>query len=256
MGNQQSWNLKQVVRTYQNETALQKPEQTILELFRDRLKGWNMLDIGIGLGRTTLHFAPLVKSYVGIDYSQVMVDSCKADLTDFPTKVSIHLGDARSMPEFESGSFEFILFSYNGLDYISHDDRPVALREIKRLGKSGGYFVFSTHNIRYVDHLFTVKFGNSLKHFAYQCYRYLRLILENGVPSKHRDTDWAILVDGANHFKMKTYYINPSFQLEQLKKMGFKNIRQYSLRTGDEMDERALKNTTRDSWIYFVCEIP
>lgn len=215
-----------------------------------------MLDIGIGLGRTTLHFAPAVKSYTGIDYAQAMVDSCKESLANFPTALNIQLGDARSMPEFESGSFDFILFSYNGIDYVSHEDRPVIFQEILRIGKPGGYFVFSTHNIQYIDRLYKIKFGSNLKHFAYQCYRYARLIFENGFPSKYRNADMAILTDGVNHFKTVTYYIRPSVQSEQLKTLGFKNIRLFSLTTGAEINESDLNDATRDSWIYYVCELP
>ena len=73
-----------------------------------------MLDIGVGGGRTTLHFAPLVKEYVGIDYSQNMIKACQERFA----QVSFQTADARSMGIFKDSTFDFILFSYNGIDYI------------------------------------------------------------------------------------------------------------------------------------------
>ena len=35
-----------------------------------------MLDIGVGTGRTTMHFAGLVKEYVGVDYSSALIQAC------------------------------------------------------------------------------------------------------------------------------------------------------------------------------------
>lgn len=49
-----------------------------------------MLDIAVGAGRTTLHFASLIKSYVGIDYSSGMITECKKSLGD-------SLDDARNV---------------------------------------------------------------------------------------------------------------------------------------------------------------
>ena len=245
----------QVVNTYLVYKALQKPEKTILEIFKNRLGDWRMLDIGVGLGRTTHYFAPFAKEYVGIDYSFKMVKTYQKLFPPENQQVKIRLGDARMLQEFESESFDFILFSYNGIDYISHEDRLLALEEIKRVGKKGAHFVFSTHNLQYIENLYSIKSGNSLKHFLYQCYRYLRLFYENGFPNKYRKIDFSILNDGAHHFKLKTYYIKPTAQVEQLQRAGFKNIRLFSLKTGEEIDRVGLNGAVKDSWIYYWCEL-
>ena len=150
MSNKDSWNSADLVNAYVNEHALQKPEETILGIVKDKLNNWRMLDLGIGLGRTTLHFAPLVKEYVGTDYSFGMIKTYQKLFPETKPNVQVRLSDARMMREFESNYFDFILFSFNGIDYISHEDRVDALKEIKRIGKKGGLFVFSTHNLQYV----------------------------------------------------------------------------------------------------------
>lgn len=255
MSNKDSWNSIHVVNAYINEKDLQKPEKTILNLLKDKLIDWKMLDLGIGLGRTTLHFAPLVKEYVGTDYSFNMIKTYQKLYPEAKPNVNVRLGDVRMMQDFEAESFDFILFSFNGIDYISHEDRYYALEEIKRIGKKGGIFVFSTHNLQYIDNLYSIKFGNRLKFFIYQVYRYLRLIYENGFLGKYRGRKFAILNDGGHHFKFKTYYIKPSAQIEQLEELGFKDIRLFSLKTGEEMDKVSLNGANKDSWIYYLCKI-
>ena len=106
-----------------------------------------MLDVGVGGGRTTVHFAPLVGSYVGIDYSETMIAACRERFEETPGQLTFQVEDVRSLPAFGDGSFDFVLFSYNGLDYIPHDGRREALAEIRRVLGRGGRFALSTHNL-------------------------------------------------------------------------------------------------------------
>jgi ubiquinone/menaquinone biosynthesis C-methylase UbiE len=50
------------------------------------------------------------------------------------------------MPAFENETFDFVMFSFNGLDYLSHSDRLLALGEIRRVLKPAGLLLFSSHN--------------------------------------------------------------------------------------------------------------
>ena len=75
--NKRTYESTSVVRFYSGEPKLQKPESSIIETLKDQLPNYRMLDIGIGGGRTTHFFAPRVKEYVGIDYSQDMVAECR-----------------------------------------------------------------------------------------------------------------------------------------------------------------------------------
>ena len=52
-----------VVRRYSDANELFGAERAILDIVRDDLPQWRMLDLGVGVGRTTLH-APLVREYV------------------------------------------------------------------------------------------------------------------------------------------------------------------------------------------------
>ena len=56
-----------LVEVLSTHSELQPPERAILDRIATWLTGRRMLDVGVGGGRTTLHFAPVVGSYVGID---------------------------------------------------------------------------------------------------------------------------------------------------------------------------------------------
>ena len=95
ISNEYTFERERVVRAYEQENELQKPEEVVLTMLKDRLKDMRMLDIGVGAGRTTFHFAPLVKEYIGVDYSHKMIEACKRR---FPERAdSFRVCDARSM---------------------------------------------------------------------------------------------------------------------------------------------------------------
>lgn len=255
MSNRDVFKLNEVVKVYQKETDLFGPEQTILNLFKDQWKNWRMLDIGIGTGRTTLHFAPLVKEYVGVDYSEEMVEAYKKSHPDLGTHIKIQFGDARSMPEFETGYFDFVMFSFNGLDDIFHGDRVKALNEMKRVGKKGGYVFFSSHNLQYIPNMYKIRHNNSPLYFAYRCYRSLRLLYHNGLPGKFRHMDYAIFKDDVHQFKINYYYAKPAAVVAQLKDLGLKNIRVFPSKTAGEIDIATLDSVDGYGWLHYLSEI-
>ena len=146
--NQKIYTTSNIVWHYTQLSRLQPAEQKILERFQERLPAMKMLDIGIGGGRTTKHFASLAGEYTGIDYSAELIAACQRRFSGRPQSMSLEVGDARSMNQFADNSFDFILFSFNGIDYVSHSERLQVLQEIRRVGKPGCYFFFSSHNLQ------------------------------------------------------------------------------------------------------------
>ena len=132
------WNDVGVVDFYSNQWQLFEPEKVIRHLLSSDLRSMRMLDIGVGTGRTTQNFVSEVKYYAGIDYSSAMLEKCKSRFNNLGDNVMFRLMDATNMTEFGDNSFEFVLFSYNGIDNVDHTGRIKILDEIKRVLVPGG----------------------------------------------------------------------------------------------------------------------
>jgi len=255
MSNRDVYQLDNIVDVYRKANDLLGPEQTVIEWFKDQWKNWRVLDIGIGTGRTTQYFAPISKEYVGVDYAESMVEASKRDFAHLGNHVRIQLGDVRAMPEFETGYFDFVMFSYNGLDSISHEERLRALAEMKRVGKKGGYLFFSSHNIQYIPSMYKIRHKNNPLYLAYRFYRLGRLLYHNGLPGKYKNLDYTVIRDDVHQFRMNHYYAKPRVIVDQLREQGFKNIRVLPAKTAGELDFQSLDTATEYPWLHYLCEI-
>lgn len=102
-----------------------------------------VLDVGVGGGRTTAYLAPKARHYVAVDYCEAMVVAARAK---YP-QLEFHCADACDLSFLADGSFDVVVFSYNGIDNIpSVAARLACLREVARVLKPRGHFVFSSHN--------------------------------------------------------------------------------------------------------------
>ena len=134
--NQKTYASAGIVWYYIQLSLLQPAEKTVLDRFKDQLSTMSLLDIGIGGGQTTQHFAPLAKAYTGIDYSAEMIVACQQKFSGVLPPASLNVGDARDMSQFADNTFDFILFSFNGIDYVSHYDRLRIFSRVKQGGKT------------------------------------------------------------------------------------------------------------------------
>ena len=164
--------------------------------------------------------------------------------------------DVRNLEIFKDNSFDFILFSFNGIDYISHDERLKVLEEIRRILKPEGYFCFSTHNLQSIHKIFDLKqqlsFQPGLPKKMIRWFL-LRYIYNNKVNiRKLKEFQFAVFNDGAERFGVQTYYIKPAEQIKQLQP-DFKNIRLFLFNSGSEIDDRTDINSINDDWLYFLC---
>lgn len=254
------------VKIYSSQQYLQEPEKAILEKMRERLPSMRMLDIGVGGGRTTHYFAALAKEYVGIDFDDKMIQACKRKFPHPSKNVSFLTCDARAMSVFKDESFDFILFSFNGIDYLPPDDRGKALREIRRVGKNGEYFFFSSHNLNCIDHEFSLKRSRNPTELFKSLWKYCLIRIRNDNPKKLKFQEYAVINDGVYHKKLSwlvlsvwkklgfNYYIKPEAQIRQLESSGFKNVKVYSLQ-GKEITDKSELRATKDFWLHYLCEI-
>ena len=77
--NKKIWESPEMVDEFASRNFTLNAEQTVIKLLKRKLKNMSMLDVGVGAGRTTQYFAPLVKYYTGMDYSEEMVHELHGD---------------------------------------------------------------------------------------------------------------------------------------------------------------------------------
>lgn len=140
-----TYSTPRVVDHYDHRTELFASERALFaaHLPRDA----SILDVGVGAGRTTLHLSAVASRYVGIDYADAMVARCRLKFPD----LTFQTMDATDMSSFATGSFDVVVFSFNGIDTIPDPQgRRQCLTECARVLKTGGVFLCSVHNARYL----------------------------------------------------------------------------------------------------------
>jgi ubiquinone/menaquinone biosynthesis C-methylase UbiE len=202
-------------------TRLEK--ELILKYFQGNRR---ILDIGCGIGRTTFPLHQMKHIVTGVDISAKMIEKAKIKFPDLDFRV----GNACEL-EFENSSFDGVLFSYNGIDYIYPEERRMkALREINRVLTDNGILIFSSHNSRQLIS------KNRLFHLWL-----LRFLIINAAGGKLFSK---YKIDKNSFGEVMTYFINPQEQRQQLNNTGF------------EMLETAgnFKNKLRylEPWPYYV----
>jgi SAM-dependent methyltransferase len=216
-----------------------------------------ILDLGVGGGRTVPLLRAISRDYTAIDYTPELVEACRAR---YPDARVLH-GDARDLSRFPEGSFELVVFSFNGIDSVSPDDRIAILREAHRVLCPGGAFLFSAHNREGPGQREGFSFGvnltrNPLKLAARLVGRALhapRSLRNYRRYAKlgYEGAGYAIANASAHDHGIVVHYVTLDHQLRQLAEAGFRprplifaNVDGRPLSPGDD---------TRDVWwFHFV----
>jgi hypothetical protein len=147
-----------------------------------------------------------------------------------------------------------VLFSFNGLDYVDHDERLASLKEIRRICALQGYFCFSSHNLQCLPDFLRVHFPWNPVAFVKGIVNRRRLRRRNREQIERLSrADHVIIFDDVYDFGLHTYYVRPSHQIAELRKAGFGTVRLFDLTQGKELTEPAQYDATVDSWIYYLC---
>ncbi|WP_435348989.1 class I SAM-dependent methyltransferase [Haloarchaeobius sp. HRN-SO-5] len=202
-----AYSSEEAIQTYRENAAtngLFEPEREIFDRYftADNAR---VLDVGCGAGRTTAELHARGFDVTGVDISPEMIRAARAL---FP-EIDLRVADATDLP-FPDASFQYVLFSYCGLDYVyPEEDRLQALLEINRVLEPGGIFAFSTRNWLYnLPALF-----NDWGHLR-------NLYADNGNLRRLFDQ---YKVDG-REYNAITYISNPRRQRRQLERCGFRYV--------------------------------
>jgi SAM-dependent methyltransferase len=238
------------------DRPVSRPELELLRLYKDRWPLIDMLDLGVGTGRTALTFSILAKSYVGVDYAPRMIDWCKALIGESDT-VRFVVADATDLSPFYDRRFDVVLFSFNGIDCVSHEQRLKVFAEVRKVLKADGCFFFSSHSLNVLPFKlrFPARGGNGYLRWGYRCYRRLAWFLRQRLVNRGirideaRRRGWAIISDGELAFRTRFYYVLPEFQVKQLEEAGFEVVAVYD-NSGKPIDWRT---PTDDNWLHYLC---
>ena len=246
-----------IVALYARPDGLQKPEQTLLAQLGPSLGSMDMLDIGVGGGRTTRHFAPLARTYLGVDYSAAMIAHCKLEFTSFRLAVA----DARRLEFAADESYDFVLFSYNGIDHLDQGDRTMALSEMRRVLRPGGLMVFSSHNANYLPAIidrFRFRIHPSLRETLRSLKWSCVFWAKNGLLQYRLPLASGRVHDGTHSFRSSAlHYVRPDVGVTELRRLGMVDIVCAGNESGDFLpgeDPRLSRNP--DPWIYYVSRKP
>ena len=133
-----------VVDFYANLKSLEVAERFLFDKYLKR--GMKILDIGVGAGRTTPYLSAIASLYVGVENSYHMLDVCRRR---FP-RLSFVRADASDLGMFVDDSFDAVVFSFNGIDYIETDlSRKNFWAHCNRITTVDGCLIFSCHNAGY-----------------------------------------------------------------------------------------------------------
>ena len=225
-----------VVATYTATIGLSPAERRLVD---DHVApGASVLDLGVGAGRTTPALTERAGRYVGIDVSPTMIDAARRA---FPG-TDLRVGDAADLGDFEDATFDVVLFSYNGIDYLHPDaERHRCLTEAARVLRPGGHLIYSSHDPRSV--LSRPKPRLGARRHVVAALQTARRMSER-LPHRAFWAGEGYLVDRVPP-QLLTHMATPRRAVEEAERFGFRHVR---TEAGDP--EGGGRYST--SWWYFV----
>lgn len=236
-------------------TYLEWPEIMLLH----QISGSNaeMLDLGIGAGRTSVFFLPIVKRYVGVDIAEGMISKSRQRLEELGVRKNweVCVADAADLSQIDDESFDLVLFSFNGVDCIPEHLRDDCFRTVRRVLRRGGRFVFTSHNLRFIETYYRFHWHKHPRGIIRELARLRMLKKINGSIDALSNRNQVAFRDGAyaGQLDFKHVHVKPEHQMKELERFGFTDVRAISRVDGHVFDggEAAL---TRDPWIYYFCK--
>lgn len=112
-------------------------------------KDRKLLVLGCGGGRTLPHLLEKGFKITAIDIVDEMVEAAKNKMAGSP--VSINKMDATDL-KYPDNEFDYVFFPFHGIDCI-YPDIYACVREVRRVLKGGGVFIFNSHNRFFIKKL-------------------------------------------------------------------------------------------------------
>lgn len=242
--------------------VIDRGEETVLCRVAHDVRNKPILDLGVGAGRTVPILGLLSDDYVGIDYTQAMVDLCR---TRYPERSFRHL-DARDLTALPAGYFHLAYFSFNGIDNVDHDDRQRIIAEVRRVVAPGGYFVFSSHNYDGPDlsnrpwHLRPIPTASTTGSRGAVSHALRKMIsLPTNLANYRRiarlsldDGRYAFASNPAHNYGLLMYYGGRWETAGLLERFGFDTVEVFT-NSGEPVDDGS--DVSSHPWLYYVARV-
>ena len=106
-----------------------------------------LIDLGCGTGRHTVHFAAKGFDVTGVDLSQYMLIQTAAKCHERGVRADLHQLNLCDLSTFPDGGFDAAICMFSTLGMIRGGaNRRTLLREVRRILRPGGRFIFHVHN--------------------------------------------------------------------------------------------------------------
>jgi SAM-dependent methyltransferase len=250
--NRRAWSQPGTVRLYERLQGWTDPgEAAAIDYVTQRARNQPILDIGVGAGRTTAILRAVSENYVGVDYTAEMVQACRK----LHPGARIEQMDARDLSAFSDEQFALVYFSFNGIDAVDMQGRMKVLREVHRVLRPGGTFLFSAHNHygpgRGEQPQLHVPFTWNPVKLGWRTWKSVSalpraLMNHRRLRSLNETHDsWSMMNAGAHDFGIVVMYTTMQEQLRQLREAGFECEAVFENARGERVEPGA---DARDSW--------
>lgn len=138
--NERSYNNAEIVNYYRDFISAGLFHYEELLIGKYFAIGGKTLDVGCGVGRVSIPLFERGYQVIGVDYAEKMIAAARA----LNGSVDYRVGNILST-SFDDQEFDNIIFSFNGLMLLgTYEDRLSAAKEIRRILKKDGNFIFTT----------------------------------------------------------------------------------------------------------------
>ena len=164
------------------------------------------------------------------------------------------VGDASALIGCAEESCDVVLFSCNGIDCLAGEGRARCLREVRRVLRPGGMFLFSAHNLQAVETLYA---EGSAMAATLSPERRARVKAKNPPLESWRGMDEALVWDGVYgpEVELRHVYVRPGAQAAWLAESGFAEVEVISTETGRVLPAAEAAENRRGGAAFSVSKI-
>ena len=142
------YNLDANIKRYSEaieDVGLWESERKIFQKYIN--KNDKILDLGCGAGRTTINlFKDGYTNIIGLDIADKLIEFANYYSNNNNLNIEFVVGDATKL-SYDDNTFNVVIFSFNGMQCVPGlENRRNVLKEVYRVLKPGGYYIFTAHD--------------------------------------------------------------------------------------------------------------